>query len=88
MECQRTPESHCQAEYEAVIANKALEEPTETVSIAGNIVKKGICWLLMPSAKVKPGDLLAILTTGAYHYSMASNYNRYARPAECLSRKV
>ena len=33
----------------------------------------------MPS-DIMRGDLLACLTTGAYHYSMASNYNRIPRP--------
>ncbi len=30
---------------------------------------------------LRPGDLLAMSTTGAYTYSMASNYNRFPRPA-------
>ena len=34
----------------------------------------------MPLQKVKAGDLVAILATGAYNYSMASNYNRVPRP--------
>ena len=34
--------------------------------------------VLLP--KPKRGDLLAVLTTGAYNYSMASNYNRVPRP--------
>ena len=38
----------------------------------------------MPPAN--PGDLLAIPTTGAYHYSMASNYNRYPRPAVVFAK--
>ena len=31
--------------------------------------------------KTKPGDVIAVLATGAYGYSMASNYNRVPRPA-------
>ena len=31
--------------------------------------------------KAEPGDILAVLATGAYNYSMASNYNRIPRPA-------
>jgi len=38
--------------------------------------------LELPSAS--PGDLLAVFTTGAYHYSMSSNYNRLPRPAVVL----
>ena len=32
----------------------------------------------------EPGDILAVFSTGAYNYSMASNYNRFARPAVVL----
>ena len=35
----------------------------------------------VPLQKAQPGDILAVLTTGAYNYSMASNYNRIPRPA-------
>ena len=35
----------------------------------------------MPIAKAEVGDTLAVLATGAYNYSMASNYNRICRPA-------
>jgi diaminopimelate decarboxylase len=76
-----------QAEYEAILANRALEEPTETVSIAGKHCEEGDMLIVdakMPQAK--PGDTLAIFTTGAYHYSMASNYNRYPRPAVIFAR--
>lgn len=71
-----------QAEYEAILANRADEKPTETVSIAGkycessDIIIKGI---RMPEAK--RGDILAVFSTGAYNYSMASNYNRNPIPA-------
>jgi len=37
-----------------------------------------------PLPAPQPGDLLAMFTTGAYTYSMASNYNRVARPAVLL----
>lgn len=71
-----------QAEYEAILANRADEKPVETVSIAGkycessDIIIKGIC---LPEAK--RGDILAAFSTGAYNYSMASNYNRNPIPA-------
>lgn len=71
-----------QAEYEAVLANRADEKPVETVSIAGkycessDIIIKGI---RLPEAK--RGDILAVFSTGAYNYSMASNYNRNPIPA-------
>lgn len=71
-----------QAEYEAILANRADEKPTETVSIAGkycessDIIIKGI-----RLSEAKRGDILAVFSTGAYNYSMASNYNRNPIPA-------
>ena len=74
-----------QAEYEAIIANKATMAPSETVSIAGNCCESGdmLVWdVKMPP--VEAGDTLAVFCTGAYNYSMASNYNRHRRPAAVL----
>ena len=71
-----------QAVYEAMIANRANEEPSETVSIAGKACESGD--MLIWDAKLpqpKAGDILAVSSTGAYNYSMASNYNRIGRPA-------
>jgi diaminopimelate decarboxylase len=70
------------AVYEAVLANRANDAPEETVSIAGKCCESGdmLIWdLQLP--KVVPGDTLAVFCTGAYNYSMASNYNRIRRPA-------
>jgi diaminopimelate decarboxylase len=71
-----------QAKYEAMLANRALEEPEEVVSIAGKCCETGdmLIWdLSLP--RVRQGDILAVSCTGAYNYSMASNYNRIPRPA-------
>jgi diaminopimelate decarboxylase len=71
-----------EAVYEAVIANRANEALEETVSIAGKCCESGdmLIWdLKLP--KVSVGDTLAVFCTGAYNYSMASNYNRIRRPA-------
>lgn len=71
-----------QAKYETVVANKLTQPVTETVSIAGKYCESGdmLAWdQKLP--KTEAGDLLAILDTGAYGYSMASNYNRNPRPA-------
>jgi diaminopimelate decarboxylase len=35
----------------------------------------------MPIQKVEPGDIIAVFATGAYNYSMSSNYNRLPKPA-------
>lgn len=70
------------AKYEAVIANK-IEETADTVyTVAGKLCESGdkiIEDITLPKAEV--GDVLATFCTGAYGYSMASNYNRIARPA-------
>lgn len=71
-----------QAAYEAHLANKADQTPTETVSIAGKLCESGdmLIWdTVLPS--VESGDILAVGCTGAYNYSMANNYNRMPRPA-------
>lgn len=54
----------------------------EDVSVVGRCCESGdILQENIPIKKdIKRGDLLACLTTGAYHYSMASNYNRIPRP--------
>lgn len=70
-----------ESQYEAILANRANEEATEKVSIAGKCCESGdmLIWdLELP--EVKSGDLLAVSCTGAYNYSMASNYNRLRRP--------
>lgn len=71
-----------QAVYEAMLANRANEAAAEVVSIAGKACESGD--MLIWDAKlpaVQAGDILAVSSTGAYNYSMASNYNRIARPA-------
>ena len=75
-----------EAKYEAVLANKINNNlPEEVVTIAGKCCESGdilIKDLKLPSAS--PGDLLVVFTTGAYHYSMSSNYNLLPRPAVVL----
>ena len=71
-----------QAQYEAVIANKMVEEELEQVSIAGKFCESGDVLLrdvLIP--RLEPGDILAVPAAGAYAPSMASNYNLVPRPA-------
>lgn len=71
-----------QAEYEAVLVDQPTALPTETVHIAGKYCESGDILIdQQPLPASKPGDVLAILDTGAYGYSMASNYNRNPRPA-------
>ncbi|MBU8789772.1 diaminopimelate decarboxylase [Oceanobacillus caeni] len=71
-----------QAKYDAVIANKANQPVTEEVSIAGKACESGdmLIWdLSVPN--VEHGDILAVFSTGAYNYSMASHYNRIPNAA-------
>lgn len=71
-----------ESEYEAVVANNASAPRTDKVTIAGKCCESGdllIKDIMMP--KIGVGDTLAVLATGAYNYSMASNYNRIPRPA-------
>lgn len=70
-----------QAEYEAVIADRCNDKTEEIVAIAGKCCESGdviIDKINLP--KAKRGDIIAVFTTGAYNYSMASNYNRNAIP--------
>ncbi|MGJ0845346.1 diaminopimelate decarboxylase [Tissierella praeacuta] len=71
-----------EAKYEAVVINKLDKEPTDLVTIAGKCCESGdiLIWdLKVPT--LETGDKLAVLSTGAYNYSMSSNYNRIPRPA-------
>ncbi|CCO08993.1 diaminopimelate decarboxylase [Desulforamulus hydrothermalis] len=74
-----------QSKYEACVANRMHEQPVEKVSIAGKCCESGdmlIRDIALPS--LQPGDILAVLGTGAYNYSMSMNYNRLPRPAMIL----
>lgn len=67
-----------ESEYTVVAADKANEECNFTCDLVGRFCESGD--IIQPSIKlpdsVKRGDIIAVLTTGAYNYSMASNYNR------------
>ncbi|MHC1488483.1 diaminopimelate decarboxylase [Staphylococcus capitis] len=70
------------AKYQALLVNRN-EEADDTVTIAGKQCESGdiiIKKAKLPSS-IKRGDYLAILSTGAYHYSMASNYNQMQKPS-------
>ncbi len=69
------------AKYDAIIVNKSTQEANTLVTIAGkncesgDILRKDI-YMADPQA----GDILAMYSTGAYHYSMSSNYNQLTKP--------
>lgn len=71
-----------QSDYTALIASKAAEPASQRVTIAGRCCESGdLIQENAPLQSCKRGDILAVLVTGAYNYSMASNYNRIPRPA-------
>ncbi|ADU51817.1 diaminopimelate decarboxylase [Thermaerobacter marianensis DSM 12885] len=73
--------------YTAVLANRPLDEPAERVCLVGRYCESGD--ILIPQIdlpRVEPGDVVAVFSTGAYNYSMSSQYNRFPRPAMVLVR--
>lgn len=71
-----------QSKYTCLIANKAAQPKTVCATVAGRCCESGD--LVQEDVMLQPckrGDKLAVLVTGAYNYSMASNYNRLPRPA-------
>ncbi|WP_411679000.1 diaminopimelate decarboxylase [Clostridium thailandense] len=73
------------ARYECVIANKVESSSKEIVTISGKCCESGD--ILLNNVEIpeaESGDILAVLTTGAYGYSMSSNYNKIPKPAVVL----
>ncbi|WP_026099785.1 diaminopimelate decarboxylase [Prochlorothrix hollandica] len=70
-----------QSVYRAVVANRLDQPCTDVVTLAGKHCESGdvvIKEAHLPPAE--PGDIVVVMATGAYNYSMASNYNRLSRP--------
>lgn len=71
-----------QSDYTCLIANKASEPANYIATIAGKCCESGdLIQEHTPIQTPEEGDILAVLSTGAYNYSMASNYNRNLKPA-------
>ena len=71
-----------QAKYEGVVANKASCQRNDKVTVCGKCCESGdILMKDIEMAEPETGDIIAIFSTGAYGYSMASNYNRNPIPA-------
>ncbi|MCH5353485.1 MAG: diaminopimelate decarboxylase [Acutalibacter sp.] len=71
-----------QAQYTCLIANKANQPADYIATVTGKCCESGD--LIQEHTSIQrpeEGDILAVLSTGAYNYSMASNYNRNVRPA-------
>ena len=70
------------ADYEAVIANKADQPRTEVVSLCGKHCESGDAVVIDGSIQhVDLGDIVCVFATGAYCYTMSSSYNGQPRPA-------
>lgn len=73
------------AKYQAVLANRMNDRPKDKYTVVGRYCESGDVLLKdvsLPEPRL--GDLLAVAATGAYNYSMSSNYNRVPRPAMVL----
>ncbi len=78
-----------QSAYTVVIANRMNEQADFLCTLAGRCCESGDIIqenVSLPEA-VKRGDIAAVMTTGAYNYSMASNYNRVPRPPVVMLAK-
>lgn len=70
-----------EAPYTLILASRANDEADFTATVAGRCCESGD--LIQENVKLprpQRNEVLAVLTTGAYNYSMASNYNRISRP--------
>ena len=66
-----------QAKYSVVAAEKGNAKPTKTYTVAGKCCESGdVIAENVTLPEMQEGEILAVLSTGAYNYSMASNYNR------------
>ena len=73
------------AEYSAEVANNTDGRNQEKITVAGRFCESGdilIKDITLP--ELNEGDILCVYNTGAYNYSMASNYNRVQKPAMVL----
>jgi diaminopimelate decarboxylase len=74
-----------EARYQACIADRPTATPDGTYTVFGRHCETDRLIADAPLPDPRPGDLLAVRDTGAYTYSMASNYNRFSRPAVVLA---
>lgn len=76
------------AEYEALVANKMDQPKDQCVTLAGKCCESGdiLIWDI-DVPKIESGDIMAVLSTGAYNYTMSNNYNRIPRPAVVMVNK-
>jgi diaminopimelate decarboxylase len=76
------------AKYSVINATKANVAPNELITLAGKCCESGdIIGENLLIANPNVGDIIAVLSTGAYNYSMSSNYNKMLKPAVLLVNK-
>ncbi|TFE66752.1 diaminopimelate decarboxylase [Methylacidiphilum sp. Yel] len=74
-----------QAYHQIIPLRKQLDPMMEVVDVVGPVCESSDCFAVdRPLPKVQAGDYLAICSTGAYGFSMASNYNSRPKPAEVI----
>lgn len=74
-----------QAQYSMCVANKATEPASNQYAVAGRYCESGdVLTHQVALAPVETGDIIAVFGTGAYNFTMASNYNRSPKPAMVL----
>lgn len=69
------------SKYTAMVANRAGQPKDKVFTVSGKHCETDLLFEDMPLGDVREGDTLAVQTTGAYNHTMASNYNRFRRPA-------
>jgi diaminopimelate decarboxylase len=69
------------ARYSIICANKADKPADKIITLAGRNCETDLLGEHMPLQEVKAGDIVAMMSTGAYNYAMASNYNRLPKAA-------
>lgn len=70
-----------QAKYSACVANKNENSDAGKITLVGKFCESGDVLIKNLQMNAETGDLIAVFSTGAYNYSMSSNYNRTGRPA-------
>lgn len=76
------------ADYDGIIVNKAYERRDTKVTVSGKICESAdvvVKEIMVPHPE--PGDIFAQFSTGAYHYTMSSNYNQLPKPAVVFTYK-
>ena len=74
-----------QSKYSACLADRPLASSDEVVTIAGKHCESGDVLLHdFPIPRCKTGDIFVVFSTGAYNFSMSSNYNRIPKPAAII----